>query len=271
MKTLSVACTAFLLLSPVLRAAANDAQTVTLDKTTEIPGTTLQPGSVKLEVEDRLQDRAIVRITEADGTRHDLVLSVPNDKLTSAGAGELVFFPTTDGNKQTVQAWKCQSCSEPLEFVYPKDQAVAVTQNTGKPVMAVDPSYDKLPKNLSQDDMKVVTLWLLAPKKITADGKGSGVEPTKLADLKSQTTAVAASSAPAAPAAPAVAAYRPAAPEQPAAPVTVAAAEPPAEPKMPHTAGNTSEYALAGILLLGASGLLTARRRLQSAAAEGNR
>ncbi len=265
MKTLSVACTAFLMLSPMLRAAANDAQTVTLDKTTEIPGTTLQPGPVKLEVEDRLQDRAIVRITEADGTRHDLLLSVPNGKLTSADAGDLVFFPTTDGSKQTVQAWKCQSCSEPLEFVYPKDQAVAVTQNTGKPVMAVDPSYDKLPKNLSQDDMKVVTLWLLAPKQITADGKGSGVEPTKLADLKSQNTAVAASSVPAA------AAYRPAAPEQPAAPVTVASAEPPAEPKMPHTAGNTSEYALAGFLLLGASGLLTARRRLQSAAAEENR
>ena len=241
MKMLSVACTAFLLFSPALRAAANDAETVTLDRQTEIPGSTLQPGKVKLEVEDRLQDRAIVRITEANGSNHELVLSVPNKKLNASGASDLIFFPATNSGKQTVKAWKCQSCSAPLEFVYPKDQAVAVTQDTGKAVMAVDPAYDKLPKNLSPDDMKVVTLWLLAPKTVTADGKGSGVEPTKLADLRRQNTRTPASD-------------------------TVASSATTPDPAMPHTAGSTSEYALAGLLFLSASAMLTLGRRFQPAA-----
>lgn len=280
------ACSTFCALLPILGIAANDSESVTLERTTEVPGATLQAGQFRFEVEDRLQDRAIVRITGQDGSSHELVLSVPNDKLPAASSGNIVFFPAGDPAKQTVQAWKCPSCAAPLEFVYPKDQAVAVTQSTGKPVMAVDPSYDKLPKNLSADDMKVVTLWLLAPKQITADGKGAGVEPTKYADLKAgETPAVAAApattpSSPAAaspanatPAVPPVAATSASVPSAPADPVAAPAqVATSSEPKMPHTAGHDSDFAAAGLLLLASSAILFWYRGSRARfGAEGNR
>lgn len=249
MKCILTVSGVFLLGCASLFAAPADSETITLDKSTDVPGATLPPGQVRFQVEDRLQDRAIVRITGQDGARHELVLSVPNDKLLPAAGGSVLFFAGGDVNKQTVQAWKCPNCAAPLEFVYPKDQAVAVTQATGKPVMAIDPSYDKLPANLSPDDMKVVTLWLLAPKQVTADGKGSGVEPTKLADLRSHESPVAPS---------AVTPSAPAAASAETAPAAVPAPTPQPEsvqakttaPKMPHTAGSDYELAAIGLFLL---------------------
>lgn len=234
MKKFALVCGASLLLTQATGAFAAESETVTLDQKTEVPGATLEAGTYKFQVEDRMQDRAIVRITKANSDDHQLILSVPNTKLSARG----VAYFAGGASEHAIKSWKCTSCPSPLEFVYPKDQAVAITQATGKAAMAVDPSYDKLPTNLSQDDMKVVTLWLLSPKQVTPEGKGSGVQPTKLADLK--------------------AGERTASNE-------MASNTPPkstADPAMPHTASAQSEYALAGLFLLGASGALWTRRHL---------
>lgn len=45
--------------------------------------------------------------------------------------------------------------------------------------MAVDPESDKLPANLSPDDMKVVTLWLLSPERVEAGHHGVGLKAAK--------------------------------------------------------------------------------------------
>ncbi|MDQ2840511.1 MAG: hypothetical protein M3Y72_05620, partial [Acidobacteriota bacterium] len=55
----------------------------------------------------------------------------------------------------------------------------------GTPVLAIDPTYDKLPANLSRDDMKVVTLWLVSPKRIV-EGKGEGADAAKLSVARPQ-------------------------------------------------------------------------------------
>ncbi len=176
-----------------------DSQRITVDEKLQIPGTTLKSGEYLISVEDRLQDRAIVRIENAKGKAHELLLAIPSEKLTPAGSGQLIFFPNSNSDKKVLQGWMCGSCKVPLEFVYPKAEAVKITGISAKPVLAVDPTYDKLPKNLSPDDMKVVTLWLLSPKEITADQKGKGVEAAKVADLRRQTetASVSPSAAPA--------------------------------------------------------------------------
>ncbi len=169
-----------------------DSQTITLDHKLQIPGATLKPGEYTFAVEDRLQDRAIIRITDTKKNSHELVLAVPNDKLNQSERGKLIFFPAANSDKRILQGWMCPSCQAALEVVYPKNDAVKITGETAKAVMAVDPSYDKLPKNLAPDDMKVVTLWLLSPKEITPQQKGKGVEAAKYADVRSkQNTQVA--------------------------------------------------------------------------------
>lgn len=161
-----------------------EGQNVTLSQKVKIPGASLKPGSYTFSIEDRLQDRAIVRITSQADNKHYLVLTVPSEKLPAAGGDGLVRFTTSNGKDEVLRGWACPGCSPNLEFVYPKAEAAKLTDETAEPVLAVDPTYDKLPANLSPDDMKVVTLWLLTPEQITASNKGKGVKAEKYASAK---------------------------------------------------------------------------------------
>ncbi len=219
-----------------------DAQDVKLSGPTEIPGSDLQAGDYTFSVEDRLPDRAIVRINRSDKDEHYLVLAVPSSTIKSKSSDGVVFYTTSEAGAKAIRGWKCASCSSALEFVYPKLEAVKLTGSSAQPVLAVDPTSDKLPENLSADDMKVVTLWLLAPKTITADHHGEGVDAKKY---------VAAENV------------------QPTATVETASAEVnptvvPREKSLPHTAGYTSEIGLSGLFaVLAAFGLqFTKSRRI---------
>jgi hypothetical protein len=157
-------------------AADTDTQDISFDKPVQIPEAVLQPGKYQIHLEDHLKDRAIVRITEPGGAEH-YVLTVPSKTMGAANKG-IIFFTATS-NAEAIHGWDCADCRKPLEFVYPRDEAVKLTAETGKPILAYDPSYDKLPANLSAEDRKVVTLWLLSPKTVTADGKGEGLTAAK--------------------------------------------------------------------------------------------
>lgn len=199
--------------------AAENAQTVAVKTRLKIPEATLEPGQYTFSVEDRLQDRAIVRIASLGDGSHYLVLAVPDPTVKGGHSESLVNYHSSSvSNAQTLKAWFCSGCAVPLAFVYPKAEAAALTDEAGEPVLAVDPSYDKLPSNLSQDDMKVVTLWLLSPKTITPDHKGEGVTGAKLTDARKGTTELAAVRTP--------------------------------KGHLPKTAGDTYEWALAGILVM---------------------
>ena len=170
-----------LLMVPLVGFGANETQSVTFDKPVQVPDAVLQPGHYQIHLEDRLADRAIVRITEPGGTEHYL-LTVPSKSPKTSAKG-LIFFPASTQD-EILNAWNCSTCQRPLEFVYPKDEAVKLTAETGKPVLAYDPSYDKLPANLSPSDRAVVTLWLLSPKTVTPQGKGEGLTAAKYSTPK---------------------------------------------------------------------------------------
>lgn len=249
---------------------ANHGQKVTLHEKLKIPGASLKPGDYTFAVEDRLADRAIVRITADDQSKHYLLLTVPSSKLPQAGNDGLVRFTVSNGNDQFLRGWACQGCTPALEFVYPKAEAAKLTDETAEPVLAVDPTYDKLPANLSADDMKVVTLWLLSPQQITASNKGKGVKAEKYASVAkpepAQSVAVASNAPPTPAVAPAPVKSAPAALTP--APQAITAAQPtevasvaPARRHLPKTASNDYLYLLSGILLLFAAlGVRLSRR-----------
>ena len=163
----------------VMRAGSpgDNSVQVSLTEPLQIPETVLAPGKYTFTLEDRLPDRAIVRVTEPSGVQHYL-LTVPSSQLPRTKG--LIYFSAATA-PQSLYGWQCPGCIRPLEFVYPKDEAVKLTASTGKPILAFDPTYDKLPDNLSPEDRKVVTLWLLSPKRVTAGGRGEGLSAAKYA------------------------------------------------------------------------------------------
>ncbi len=170
---------AMLACASVMRAGSpgDNSVQVSLTEPLQIPDTVLAPGKYTFTLEDRLPDRAIVRVTEPSGVQHYL-LTVPSSQLPRTKG--LIYFSAATV-PQSLEGWQCPGCIRPLEFVYPKDEAVNLTASTGRAILAFDPTYDKLPDNLSPEDRRVVTLWLLSPKRVTADGRGEGLTAAKYA------------------------------------------------------------------------------------------
>ena len=163
-----------------LAFGASDSQKIAIKRDLQIPGEVLKPGSYTLSVEDRMSDRAIVRISnDADAKQHFLLLAVPSTQLSAAASKGIILFKAADPAKQILRGWACADCSSPLELVYPKLEAAKLTGDTGESVLAVDPASDKLPANLTPDDMKVVTLWLLSPERVEAGHHGAGLKAAK--------------------------------------------------------------------------------------------
>lgn len=247
--------------------AADLGQNVAVSQNVQIPGGNLNPGTYKFSVEDRLADRAIVRISNAqDANEHYLILAVPNTTLKTTQGNRLLYFRAANEGKQSLRAWKCESCTAPLEFVYPKLEAVKITDDSTEPVMAVDPSYDKLPSNLSADDMKVVTLWLLSPERITAGNVGQGVKAAKYLPEANQVPANQVPQDRAAAQTPALAERSVAAPVQMAS----AASSPPAanlmrgRSRLPKTASNSYLFGVYGLVCLAGAFLLRMTRQRSS-------
>ncbi|MDQ2775565.1 MAG: LPXTG cell wall anchor domain-containing protein [Acidobacteriota bacterium] len=214
---------------PLARSQSNNGQTVKVTNQLEIPDGSLAPGTYKFALEDRLDDRAIIRITAKNSDTHYILLAVPNKRLQQATLNGLITYKPGDSGQNALRAWECPNCDAPLEFVYPKLQAVKLTGDFGTPVLAIDPTYDKLPANLSRDDMKVVTLWLVSPKRIVeGKGEGVGVDAAKLSVARPQ------------------------------APNVQLAAN---RKRLPKTASNFYELGFGGVLLMVISILLYVRRR----------
>ena len=229
--------------APASGWAQAETQSIELDQKLQIPGATLKTGTYAFSVEDRLRDRAILRITAKDNDKYYLLLTVPNEKLGSEASSGLIFFRPT-GKKQILRGWACPGCPAPLELAYPKAEAAKITGESGDPVLAVDPEYDKLPSNLSADDMKVVTLWLLRPQRIDASQHGEGVSAEKYAEVQAAETS----------------------PRQTASADAVSETQTPAalsrpKPRMPKTATNTTALGLWGLLLLMAAFMSWVLRR----------
>lgn len=211
------------------------AETITLSEKVQIPGAVLKPGEYVFAVEDRLPDRAIVRITEQNGNKYELLLTVADPEMKAGTGQRLVFFNSAE-KKQILRGWVCPDCAAGLEFVYSKAEAAKITETTREPVLAVDPEYDKLPANLSPDDMKVVTLWLLSPKPVTANDPAKGViaqkyagPPPSTAQLRPQRTETRSENSTKISSAPALA---------------------PSHENLPGTASNIHYFGLAGLLLI---------------------
>jgi hypothetical protein len=68
---------------------------------------------------------------------------------------------------------------EVLEFVYPKEEAVAIAKSNQAKVPAVDPASEGRPltiKGLSKSDLELVTLWLLSATHVGPEDSSGGIQ-----------------------------------------------------------------------------------------------
>jgi hypothetical protein len=166
-------CLSLCLVNVALWAASPATPTdFTISNPSHIPGATLQPGSYSIHVVNRLSDRVILKVDAANGSVHSMFIGIPNDKIEKpAGSGAVKWANSPDGTTY-IKGWYFPGSLSVVEFVYPKADAVALATSNPSKVPAVDPASEgKVTDNtLSQDDMQLLTLWLLSLEEI---GPGS--------------------------------------------------------------------------------------------------
>jgi hypothetical protein len=226
---------------------------------TDVPGKTLNPGHYAIVIVDQFSDRMVVRVQNETSKDHVIFLGVPQPAIGQTAA-------------QGPVEWKSGPTSEPalrgfafsphagVEFVYPKGEAVQIATRNSAKVVAVDPDSESLPpvKNMSKDDMQMVSLWTLSLTSIGPKDKTPAIAAQRYQAEPVNTTP-----------APVVAQLAPVAPSQPQ---EVASLEQPKLPqsnttpaqarrrpviaKLPHTGSPVTSIAFFGILCLMAAGFL---------------
>lgn len=143
--------------------ADHPSATFKVSQTTGIPGRTLAPGTYSIHVVDHLSDRYILRV-EGPSTSKTLFIGIANKNVPDSTHG-VIKWSTEANSTSYLRGWNFPTLSTPLEFAYPKADAVAVAKANNAQVPAIDPESEGMvaKTGLSSDEMHIITLWLLSP------------------------------------------------------------------------------------------------------------
>ena len=155
-----VSTTAVGFCAPAEMAGASAPLAIT--QTTQIPGETLKAGDYSISIVDQLADRMIVRIDSKSNSHHAIFLGVQTN-AASDGNGPVLW--QTGLHKAAALRGFNFTNGKRVEFVYPKAEAAALAKENSARVIAVDPAsegHSAALKNLSQDELQTVNLWMLS-------------------------------------------------------------------------------------------------------------
>jgi hypothetical protein len=229
---------------------------VTISQSIEVPGAVLPPGKYVFKLLDSSSNRHIVQIMNAEENHvYTTNLAISKQRMEPADKTIITFYEMPGGGPEPIRSWFYPGDTIGQEFAYPSQRAteIALAMNQKVPVLA----ESRAPAAPA------------APVETPAPAPAPAVEPTSpqsgTAD-RSVAVEEAAPPPPPSPEAPPEAAPEEQPAQQPAAqqPSTPADSTP-AEPAMPHTAGNTAAIGLIGLSCLGiAVSLRMAARRAGS-------
>ncbi len=160
-------CAVFVLGAPLAARAVDPtgaSATFTVTQQTKVPGETLKPGDYTIRIVDHLSDRLIVRVDSANGKTHSTFLGLQGSDVSRPSAPGAVAWENTSQKATYLKGFLFPNMNSVVEFVYPKEDAVAIAKSNQSKVPAIDPASEGkvADKGLSKDDMEVVTLWLLS-------------------------------------------------------------------------------------------------------------
>jgi hypothetical protein len=142
-----------------------------VDEKTQLPNGLLFAGDYTISIIDHLSDRVIVEVSGADGSDQKF-LGVPMRNIAASSKPGPVLIKGQHGSS-ALRGFVFPK-ENVIEFVYPKEAAIALAKSNGVMILAVDPASDGLTlkdAGLSDQDKKIVTLWMLTPTSV-----GPGIE-----------------------------------------------------------------------------------------------
>jgi len=129
-----------ILLVPGARADENDRLTyMTFSGPVQVPGVTLAAGTYTFKIADGAVSRHVVQIFNKDDNKLiTTVLTIPNERLEPVKDTFVMFQERPAGVPVAVKAWFYPGRSIGEEFLYPKQQAMAIARSSGESVLSTE-------------------------------------------------------------------------------------------------------------------------------------
>jgi hypothetical protein len=109
----------------------------------EVPGTTLPAGTYMFKIADGASNRHVVQIFSKDGKKlYKTILAIPNQRLEPSDTPIMMFAERAAGTPQAVKAWFYPGRTVGDEFVYPRQQAIAIAKATHESVLSTSSASD---------------------------------------------------------------------------------------------------------------------------------
>jgi hypothetical protein len=162
--SIAAACMAAMILAVGANVGAQDFNTqertfLTFSNSVELPGMTLPAGTYTFRLADT-QSRNVVQVLSQDEKQiHGQFLFVPAERMEVTGETVITFRETREGTTPAVQYWYYPGEKIGKEFIYPKDQAMAIATRTGATVMTEEGPLSANSTASSTDARGQVTEW----------------------------------------------------------------------------------------------------------------
>jgi hypothetical protein len=112
---------------------------LTFSNAVELPGVKLQPGTYLFRLTDSQSNRHIIQVLSQDEKQtFATVLAVPAERLEVTGESVVTFRETAEGTTPAVRYWYYPCDRIGHEFVYPKEQAIAIAHRTNESVLSTE-------------------------------------------------------------------------------------------------------------------------------------
>lgn len=163
----AVACATLLL------AAAADAQTPTLRRTThltfstpvELPGVTLPAGTYTFQLAESTSDRHIVQVLDRDGQKlHATILAIPVRRVNTTDETVVTFHELPAEATPAVRFWYYPNDIMGQELAYPKEQALRLAAASRQPVLAIDSEGEIASAHITRVEPEAVAVETQAPE-----------------------------------------------------------------------------------------------------------
>lgn len=144
---------------------------LTINETVQVPGATLTPGEYVVKLADSPSNRHIVRFMNEDQTKVlATVLAIPNQRMEPTGDTQLRFYETPAGEPPALRAWFYPGDTFGQQFVYPRDLATKIADQSKRHVPAMDEESAEFLSRDTKPDSDAPTFD--ASRKVYSSGPG---------------------------------------------------------------------------------------------------
>jgi hypothetical protein len=154
----------------------------------QVPGATLPAGTYTFEIADPNMTRHVIRVSEKDSGKHiGLFMTIPNERLDPPTDNLVMFSERAAGAPQAIQVWFYPGDRFGEEFVYPRNQAIAIAKANKKSVLSTNTASN----TTDSEESRMTAMKSASVERVDESGNRAKDEPKPSTTTASSATTTA--------------------------------------------------------------------------------